>query len=78
MNTWGKWKHMTWSKWKTVLGWQSWYGMLVVGILNLDFTMSKKEGVARESEQIADFLSLFLAFNQIKRKGLSSFLLADT
>ena len=78
MNTWGKWKHMTWSKWKTVLGWQSWYGMLVVGILNSDFIISKKEGVARESEQIADFLSLFSAFNQIKGKGLSSFLLADT
>ena len=78
MNTWGKWKHMTWFKWKTILGWQSWYGMLVVGILNSDFIISKKEGVARESEQIADFLSLFSAFNQIKGKGLSSFLLADT
>ena len=50
----------------------------LIGILSLDFRISKKESVARESEQIADFLSIFSTFNQIKRKGFSSFLLADT
>ena len=78
MNTWEKWKHMTWSKWKTIF----WDGGLDMGclieILNLDFKISKKESVARENEQIADFLSIFSTFNQIKRKGFSSFLLADT
>ena len=50
----------------------------LIEILNLDFKISKKESVARENEQIADFLSIFSTFNQIKRKGFSLFLLADT
>ena len=46
--------------------------------IKFGFYNFKGGGVSRESEQIADFLSLFSAFNQIKRKGLSSFFLADT